>query len=153
MPPKNMISVTRNSHMPSEAAFFCCCASAKWWSSAGLWASCSIVVTGPVVAWLSCNGSLQFLRCWNLVVVISFPGHDRRLLKIKSRRRRRGLPLQAGSVPGIGFSNGPVTQRPEQVDHGQQVADGEHAGAGGGEHVQHLKFRRILPVAARHAHV
>src|ERR1035441_1240798 len=33
------------------------------------------------------------------------------------------------------------------------MADGQHAGTGGRQHVQHLKLGRILPVAARHADV
>src|SRR5579862_6367454 len=153
MPPKNMISVTRNSHMPSEAAFFCCCASAKWWSKAGLCASCSIVAVpaaAPGVG-LVCNGSLQFLRRRNLVVVISFPGHNRGLIKIKCWWRRRRLPLEPCRSPRIRARDRAVFQRPEQINHGQQIADGEHTGSGGRQHVQHLKLRRILPIASRHA--
>ena len=40
-----------------------------------------------------------------------------------------------------------------EVDHRQQVADGEHRGAGGGEDVQHLELRRVGVIAARHADV
>src|SRR5208337_3155855 len=109
-------------------------------------------VAGLVVTWLSGNGSLQFL-VWDLVVVIGFPGDDRRLVKIEGGRRRRGLPLQTRGVPRIGFGDRPVAQRPQEVDHGQKIADRENAGAGGRKHVQHLELRRILPVTARHANV
>src|SRR5580700_8963372 len=148
MPPKNMISVARNSHMPSDAAFFCCWTVENWCTSAGLCSSGSMVV-----AWLSCNGSLQFLRFRNLVVVISFPSHNRSLVKIECRWRRGRLPLEASGAPWIGIGNRAVAERPEQIDHGQQIADREHAGAGGRENVQDLKLRRILPVTAGHADV
>src|SRR5271154_5251335 len=127
MPPKNMISVTRNSHMPSEAAFFCCCASENWWTSAGLCASCSMVVSVPVVDWLSCNGSLQFLRCRNLVVVIGFPRNYGGLVEVKRGRWRGGLPLQTRRAPGIGFRDRPIAQGPQEVDHRQQIAHRQNA--------------------------
>src|SRR5208282_73394 len=62
-------------------------------------------------------------------------------------------PLQASGGPGIRVGDLAVAQRPDEVDHGQQIAGGEYAGAGGGEHVQCLELRRILPVAAGHADV
>src|SRR5208282_1233761 len=111
-----------------------------------------MVVTGPLAAWLSCNGSPPFPG-WDLVVVIGFPGDHRRLVKIKGGRRRRGLPLQASGVPGIRAGDLAVAQRPDEVDHRQQIAGGEYAGSGRGENVQRLEFRRILPVAAGHADV
>src|ERR1035438_2861845 len=133
MPPKNMISVTRKSHMPSEAAFFCCCASEKWCSSAGLWA-CSIsstpIVWGLMFAGLSCNGRLQ-RHVGDLVVVISLPGNYGSLIKIKGWRRRGRLPFQSGGVPGIGWGDRSIAQRPHEVNHGQEITHGQHAGAGG----------------------
>src|SRR6202161_2350 len=105
------------------------------------------------MARLSCNGSLQFLWFRNLVVVISFPGDRGGLVKIKGRRRRGGFPFETSGSPGIVTGERSVAQRPEQVDHGQQITYREDAGAGRREHVQHLKLRRVLPVAARHPKV
>src|SRR5574337_809941 len=101
MPPKNMISVTRKSHMPREAAFFCCSMLAKWWRSAGF---CAPAFWTAVVV-LSLNGDLQLLGC-NFVVVVGFPGHHRGLLKIESRGRRSSLPFQSGGGPGIVVGDG-----------------------------------------------
>src|SRR6202050_1006420 len=59
--------------------------------------------TPGVVAWLSCNGSLQFLGRRDVFIVISLPSHYGSLVKIKGRRRRGGLPFQARRAPGIRF--------------------------------------------------
>ena len=115
MPPKNMISVTRNSHMPSEAAFFCCWASAKWWSSAGR------------VRHVSSLTIAQRLRfgLWNLVVVVSLPGHDGRLIKIE--RWAEGMVFHSSPAAFHGlFGDRAVAQRPQEVNHRQQVTDGQH---------------------------
>src|SRR5512138_3771306 len=100
MPPKNMISVTRNSHIPSDAEFFCWVMSAKWCRSAGL---CS------VVAALVCNRDLRFL---DVLVVVSFEIHHRCFVEIEGGRRRRRHPLQAGCTPGIIRSRLAVSHRP-----------------------------------------
>src|SRR6266852_7130515 len=120
MPPKNMTSWARNTHMPRLAAFFCCSSVAKWCRSAGF--SCA---GSSTTARLVCNGDLLRLRYLaHLVVVIGFPGHDRLLFEVEGRGRRVGLPLQAGGVAWIRRSLFAVSHRPHKVDHGQQVADG-----------------------------
>src|ERR1700737_3548480 len=143
MPPKNMISVARNNHMPNDEAWRCCSMSAKWCWSAGL---CC-----PTAMGLSANTHL--LRSGNVLVVVGFPIDHRGALEIESGRRRRGLPLQTGRPPGICGGNFTVAHRPQEIDHGQQIADGKDRRAGRREHVQHLELRRILPVAARHAEI
>src|SRR5271169_5303798 len=105
-----------------------------------------------MVAWLLCNGKPPFPG-WDLVVVIGLPCHHGRLVKIKGGRRRRSLPFQAGGSPGIRVYDRSVPQRPDEVDHRQQIAGGEDASARGREHVQRLELGRILPVAAGHAYV
>src|ERR1022692_1798204 len=57
------------------------------------------------------------------------------------------LPFESRSAPRIGARDLAVAQRPEEVDHGHHIADGQDAGAGGGENVEHLKLRRIQVVA------
>src|ERR1700739_1024711 len=97
MPPKNMTSWARNTHMPRLAAFFCCSLVVKWCRSAGCSRACSSTTGGLV-----CNGDLLFLRnLGQVVIVIGFPGHDRLLIEVEGRGRRVGLPLQAGSVPWV----------------------------------------------------
>src|ERR1700737_2695391 len=135
MPPKNMISVARNNHMPNDEAWRCCSMSAKWCWSAGL---CC-----PTAMGLSANTHL--LRSGNVLVVVGFPIDHRGALEIESRRRRRGLPLQTGRPPGIGGGNFTVAHRPQEIDHGQQIADGKDRRAGRPEPVQHLELRGILP--------
>src|ERR1700704_2382198 len=102
-----MISVTRNSHMPSEEEFFCCSMSAKWCRSSGL-----AMALSTAVAWLSLNGASKIVLRLNLVVVVGFPGYDRGLVEIKGWRWRRGLPLQPGRAPRIRIGDRAVAQRP-----------------------------------------
>src|SRR5579864_5152372 len=143
MPPKNMISVARNSHMPREAASRCCSASTKWCSSSG---RCCSTATG-----LSLNGHLR--RSRNLFVVVSFPSYFRRFIEIESGWRRRSFPFQARRSPRVIFCDFPVTHGPQEINHGQNVSDGQNGRTRGREHIQHLEFRWILPVSARHSHV
>src|SRR5229473_7888802 len=149
MPPKNMTSWARNTHMPRLAAFFCCSSVAKWCRSAGF--SCA---GSSTTARLVCNGDLRLLRnLAHLVVVIGFPGHDRLLVEVEGRGRRVGLPLQAGGVPWVRWGRLAVAHGPHEVDHGQQVAYGENGRARGRKHVQDLEFGRIRVIAPRHSHV
>src|SRR6266849_8771911 len=115
MPPKNMISVARNSHMPSDEASRCCSMSTKWCLSAGL--CCSTAVG------LSATAGL--LRSGNVLVVVSFPIDDRGMVEVESGRRRRGHPLQAGSAPGIVRGNFSIAHRPHEIHHRQKVSDRE----------------------------
>src|SRR6266478_9516306 len=142
MPPKNMTSWARNTHMPRLAAFFCCSSVAKWCRSAGFSCACSSTAAGLV-----CNGDLLLLlllrNLAHLVVVIGFPGHDRLLVKVEGRGRRVGLPLQARGVPWVGRSRLSVAHGPHEVDHGQQIADGKNGRARSRKHVQDLEFGRI----------
>src|SRR6266852_6071791 len=131
MPPKNMTSWARNTHMPRLAAFFCCSSVAKWCRSAGF--SCA---GSSTTARLVRNGDLLLLR--NLA----------HLVEVEGRGRRVGLPLQACGVPWVRRGRLAVAHGPHEVDHGQQIADGENGRARGREHVQDLEFGRvrIVPV-------
>src|SRR5512146_232931 len=121
MPPKNMISVIRNTHMPMEEASRCCSMSSKWCRSS--WVA---------RAWLlSDNGDLL----GKLVVVVSLPGHDGCFLKVIGWRRRGRFPLQARRSPGIVPGFLAVAQRPQEVHHGQQVAHRQHRGTRCRKHV------------------
>src|SRR6185437_7581856 len=125
MPPKNMISVIRNTHMPMAEASRCCSMSSKWCRSS--WVA---------RAWLlSDNGDLL----GKLVVVVCLPGHDGCLFKVIGGRRRGRLPLQAGRAPGIVPGLLPVAQRPQEVHHGQQVAHRQHRGSCRRKDVQNLE--------------
>src|SRR5208282_3978591 len=129
--------------MPRLAAFFCCPLVAKWCRSAGL--SCAgLSATARLVS----NGDLLLLRnLVYLVVVIGFPGYDRLLVEVEGRGRRLSLPLQARSVPRVRRGWLAVAHGPHEVDHGQQVADGENGRARSREHVQDLEFGRICVIA------
>src|ERR1700674_6013828 len=143
MPPKNMISVARNSHMPREAASRCCSVSTKWCSTC---VPCSYDVIGLSL-------TLHLRGSGDLFVVVSFPSHFWRFIKIESGRRRRGLPFQTGRAPRVVFGDFSVTHGPQEVDHRQHISDGQYGRACGREHIQHLEFRWVLPVSARHSHV
>src|ERR1700674_5756518 len=143
MPPKNMISVARNSHMPNDEASRCCSMSTKWCLSAGF--CCSTAIGLSAIAGL--------LRSGNILVVVSFPIDHRGTVKIKSWWRRKSHPLQAGSAPGIVRRNFSIAHGPQEIHHRQKISDRENSGSGGRENVQPLEFRRILPVAARHPQV
>src|SRR5690349_19382866 len=67
------------------------------------------------------------------------------------RRIRR--PLKASSGPGILASHLAVAHGPGEIEHREQIAERENRSAGGGKDVEHLKFRRIGVVAARHAEI
>src|SRR5271155_337458 len=86
-------------------------------------------------------------------VVVSVFGHNWNLLEIFRRRRRRRFPLETFRAPGIWSGDGAVANGPEQIDQRNQVADAENGSAGGGHHVEYLKFTGIDGVAARHAQV
>src|SRR5580692_8337225 len=143
MPPKNITSVARNSHMPREAASRCCSASAKWCSSSG---PCCSTATG-----LSLNIHLR--GSGNLFVVVRFPRHFRLFVEIEGGRRRRSFPFQAGCAPWVIRGDFPVAHGPKEIDHGENVSDRQNGRACRREHIQHLKLWRILSVAAGHSDV
>src|SRR5579871_984556 len=134
MPPNIMISVSRNTHMPKVEASFCWAMSSNWWTRAG-W--CSVVVV-----WLWDNSDLLFAA-----VVIRFLRHYGSFVEIMSWRRRTGLPLQACCFPGIRPGNGPIPQRPNEVDGRQDKTDRQDRGPRAGEHVQNLELRRVHGIA------
>src|SRR6185312_7051294 len=118
-----MISVPRNTHMPSVEASFCCSMSAKWcWRSE---CSCSCVASAEV----SANGDL--LRGGDFVVVIGFPCYFGSLFKIGSDRWRLRRPFQPSRAPGIVAGDLAIPKRPDHINHGKEISDGKDAGAGG----------------------
>src|ERR1035437_3660066 len=139
MPPKNMISVTTKSHMPSVEASFCCASVSNCTRREGV----------SVEVW---SANFDLLR-HQTGVVVSFVRDYRSFFKVVDRRRRRGLPFESGGAPGVGRSHLAVAQGPDEVDHGNHVADGQDASARGGEDVEHLKLRRVGVVAARHPEI
>src|SRR5581483_4856361 len=123
MPPKNMISVMRNTHIPMTEASICWCMEEKWCCRAGLW-----VATAGV---LSLNGDLLV----QFVVVVRFPRNGRSLVKVEGLGRRFDHPLQSSRVPGVRFGRLAIAHGPQQVNHGEDVADGQNCRACGGQHV------------------
>src|SRR5947209_18095515 len=141
-----MISVTRKTHIPNWETSFCCsrvsnCSTRaeSWWCGAE-W---------TVVAWLSDN----FFLLGQAFVIVGFLGDDRRLVEVVRRRRRRGLPLEAGGAIRVISGDRSIFQRPHQIKHWKQQTHCEHRRSRRGEHVQHLELRRINMVAPGHAHV
>src|SRR5438552_2733498 len=150
MPPKNMISVPRNHHMPSEAALRCCCSSAKWCRSSGR-SSCSIARGVSLTRGLSLKRHL--FRQRHFLVFVRFPSHFRSFVEVEGWWWRRGPPLEACCLPGIVFCDFAIAQRPQQVRHWQEISNRKDGRTRSRKHVQHLKFRRILPVAPRHSQI
>src|SRR5579875_1208494 len=140
MPPKNMISVSRKTHIPSVEDSNCCSLSSKWCLSA-------------VEA---CEATLRSVSAnFHLLGIIVRPlGHHRRHVKIESRRRRGGLlPFQSLGLPRILRRSLAFAPSPAQINQRQQVADAQNRGARGGKHVQHLKLLRVGRITARHPQI
>src|SRR5690348_13883625 len=133
VPPKNMTSVARNTHMPSSLASRCCSASSNWC------ATCA-----------AAGSATDDLRPG---VVVRRARDDGRPLEVVAPRRRRRLPFEAGRAPRVRRRRLAVAQRPQEIRHREQVAEPEDRRAGRREHVQHLELVGILPVAARHPEV
>src|SRR5882724_11669603 len=104
MPPKNMISVMRKIHIPSVEASFCCSAV----SNCSRNASVSVCASLANFDHLPDHGA----------VIVCFVGHDWGLVEIVMRRRGGRLPLETGRAPRIGTHYLAVTQRPDEIDHG-----------------------------------
>src|SRR5690242_8984489 len=105
MPPKNMISVMRNTHIPMTEASICWCMEEKWCCKSGLW----VAIAGV----LSLNRHL--LGLVDLVVVIGFPRYGGGLVEVESGWRRGCHPLQSSRMPRIRFRDFAVPHGPEQV--------------------------------------
>src|SRR5260370_14627858 len=88
-----------------------------------------------------------------IFVVVGLPSDFGRDFEIFGHRRRGRLPFEAGSRPWIGSSDGTVAHGPDKINHGEQVAEREDGGSGGGHHIEDLELRRIAGIAARHAQV
>src|SRR5207248_8739887 len=83
----------------------------------------------------------------NWAVGIGAFGDLRLALELVLRRRRARLPLETSSAPGIGRRARAAQDRPAEVAERQQITDGEHCCARGGEHVEQRELRRILVIA------
>src|SRR5215831_6871097 len=107
------------------------------------------------MAWLSDNLRDLLVAFVDLLVVIGFPGHDRFFLEIESCRWRLRLPLESGCVPRIVGCRLAVAHRPEEINHGEQIADAEDRSARGREDVENLELGHvtIVGVTARHAEI
>src|ERR1700744_1871122 len=100
-PPKNIISVSRKSHMPKLAVSRCCSTVTKWWRKySGCASSCTS--WSVAIAWLS-NGRYLFYVVVVLepLVVVRFVIHDRNFDEILGQRRRLDMPLQTGRLPRV----------------------------------------------------
>src|SRR5579864_2262014 len=133
MPPKKRISVARKSHIPRVEASFCCSTSSNWWRSAKEW--------------------LANLHLLEDRIIVGFVSHHGSNVEVLRRRRRGGLPFETGSVPGISGSEFAVPHRPDEVDGGDEVADGEHRGSGSGQHVINLELFGIGVIAPWHSEI
>src|SRR5258708_25519883 len=89
----------------------------------------------------------------SILVVVRLPGDFWRDIEILGKRRRGGLPFETSGWPWVGPGNFSVTHRPGQVNHRKQVAQRENGRSSGGHHIEHLIFRRIAGIPARHAEV
>src|SRR6266849_6391279 len=85
--------------------------------------------------------------------IVRLPGDFGRDFEIFGGRRRIRLPLKPGSGPGVAACDISLAHGPNQINHRKQVAERKNGRPGAGHYVEHLKFRRIAGVAARHAEV
>src|SRR5437660_4569799 len=132
-----MISCARKTHIPSEEASFCCSMSSKWCCRSGwcpLWSAASRLSGLITVSDKPCL-PFQFRS-----VVVRLFSHHRSLVKIMLVRRRGGLPLEACCSPWIRAGDLAIAQRPDKVDHGQQISQRQDRCPRRREHVQHLEF-------------
>src|SRR5260221_11611633 len=104
-PPKNMISVTRNTHMPRVDASICCPMLSKWCCRYG-W--CGVWPCG-------CSDNADLMA--RGVLVRPAP-HDRRGRENLGRRGRGNFPPQPARAPGVGPGERRGLERPNEVDHG-----------------------------------
>src|SRR6188768_3937364 len=136
-PPKNMISVTRNTHMPSVDASACCSMLSKWccrygwcgaWPAPAAWTATGAGYCGNCSrSSLSDNADLMARS-----VLVGSVRHDGRRREILGRRRRGNLPLEAARAPRVVPGERRVLQGPGEIDHRDQVADAKDGRAGGG---------------------
>src|SRR5579863_1155827 len=120
MPPKNMISVSRNTHMPSVDDSSCCALSSKWCFS-----PCTCPTKGAP------RSAKLHLLLLTGVVVCRF-GRHRRHIEIECGRRSGGLlPLEALGVPWILRRNRTLPPSPGQVNDWDQIAYAEDGGSCG----------------------
>src|SRR5260370_39353871 len=100
MPPKNMISVTRNIHIPSVEASF----------------GCSAVSNG-------CSSALEadMLGSFSRIVIGGFVHHGLHV-EVVGGWRRGGLPFQSLGSPWIRWSSLAPFQRPEEIRHRQRIS-------------------------------
>src|SRR4051812_36604561 len=94
MPPKNITSVTRNTHIPSVDASSCCSIEWKCGCSFGCGAALG---TGLLMRHLHSRG----LGSRRMDVVVGVFGDHRRFMEIVRDRRRLDLPLEARGAPRI----------------------------------------------------
>src|SRR6476659_4966235 len=127
-PPKNMISVTRNVHMPSVDASICCAMLSKWccrYGWCGVWpCPAGWMATGAGNCGnCSCSDNADLMARSVLVRPVR---HDRGGREVLSRRRRGDFPLEAAATPGIRPRERRVLQRPDEVDLVNEVAAAEN---------------------------
>src|SRR5438105_2932506 len=96
-PPKNRTSVARKVHIPNVEVSRCCSRSSNCSANA---------------IWLSGILRLLFIR----EIAVRAADHHGSFVEIMFRRRRRGLPFEAGGVPGICRGPLPVLERPDEID-------------------------------------
>src|SRR3546814_19910560 len=95
-PPKNRISLPRNSHRPKRPAMRCCCSDAN--GSAGRGSQASV----------------------ELVIGVGLARRARLLLEVVRRPRRFPPPFQTGGAPGIAPPPLAAPQPPPQLTPRQQ---------------------------------
>src|SRR5262245_56380336 len=112
-PPKNMISVTRKTHIPRVAASRC-------WTGESKWCACTAVPACDAAAAVEA-ASARMGRLLRLRVFVRAAGDHRRGREVLGRRRRGGLPLQADDAPRVRGGVRPVAHRPDEVDERNEV--------------------------------
>ena len=83
--------------------------------------------------------------------VVGSVGHDRVLLEVLRRRRRRHAPLQGRPPQGLPAKGSPLQQAAEQVHQHQHQAGGQDPAADRGGEIERGELGQVVVVAARHA--
>src|ERR1700716_3554749 len=159
-PPKNMISVSRKSHIPNVPASRCCSGVSKWWRCCGS-ETCSCSAATAVSCVCGCVATVALSNGRHLVcglvfeplVVISLVVHDRDLDKVFGQRRRLNLPLEARRLPRIIPGNRAILQRPRQVQQRKHIPYAKHSRSRSRKHIQHLELRRICVIPPGHSQI
>src|SRR5258705_4813866 len=163
MPPKNIISVTRNTHMPRVPASRVAPYSQNGAAALGGFQRVRLLRNSQPTSASLLALQLSVLKLFselpdNLHLfrwseLVSFPRNNRRCFKILRWRRRLRPPFETRQVPGVSFGMFSIPHRPDKIDCRYQHPETEDRRSSSRQNIEDLKLRRIGMIPSRHAHV